>query len=424
MKICFVNLPVRTSAPPNNVPLGIYYLGTDLKQQGYDVVYVDLNLYRPEITLENAFSLIPVDCDIYCLSGLITTFKWQAALAKKIKAEIGKPIISGGGLASNLKEKLLDFIPELGIVFSGEGETSLGCLLRDLPETRLVFTPAVCDNLALVPDWENVVGIETYIRNPIWGGVAKNSSYIPFQMLRSLNMVTSRGCPFGCMFCSKDACGGRNYRTRTAEHVALEFNKLVTTYHLDFIGFVDDNMTADKARLRHMSNYPLLAKWGCHSRFDAFNNEQDLIDIKALGCEYLGFGGESANKEILASMRKNNNPEHMIRVLGWCRKTGVHPNVTWMMGWPGETRAQVRETAQFILQYAPENKNLFVATAYPGTGLWDMVESQVLGKYGNLRNYVEQLGDATLPVMNYSAMPDEEFNEVVAMVRSGELESL
>ena len=114
----------------------------------------------------------------------------------------------------------------------------------------------------------------------------------------------------------------------------------------------------------------------------------------------------------------------MIRVLGWCRKTGVHPNVTWMMGWPGETRAQVRETAQFILQYAPENKNLFVATAYPGTGLWDMVESQVLGKYGNLRNYVEQLGDATLPVMNYSAMPDEEFNEVVAMVRSGELESL
>jgi len=415
MKICLINCPIRTNAPPNNVPLGIYYLGAALKQHEIEVKYVDLNIYRPEVTRDVAFMNIPPDCDIYGISGLITTFKWQKDIAEYLGKNTKAKIISGGGLASNIGGELLEWIPFLDEVFTGEGEnTLLAWLGIDTVYDKIDEIPE--------PDWDSVEGLETYIANPIWGGEAKNSSYTPFRMSRSLNMISSRGCPFSCKFCSKLACGGNNYRPRSAESVADEFNGLVLGHSLDFIGFVDDNLTASLSRLDSLRKHILFAKWGCHSRFDAFRSESDVKVIRDMGCVYAGFGGESANPYILKAMDKRNDPEHMKQVIEWCRRNGIHPNVTWMIGWPGETREQMRETAQFILQFAPENKNIFVATSYPGTELWEMTKGKILSVFPSVRDYVEQLGDATLPVMNYSALSDDEFIDITTMIKNGRLD--
>jgi radical SAM superfamily enzyme YgiQ (UPF0313 family) len=429
MKVVVINCPVRCAAPPTNIPLGIYCVGASIKRSFPDdtVVYVDLNLHRPELLASQAADLLP-EADLYLLSGLITTYRWQKTLCKLIRTKFpGKPIVSGGGLASNIGGELIGWIGCDGIAI-GEGEDIAPAIRAHAAagHVRRVYKsdPPVIDRLPEFP-WDDVQGIETYIGNPIWGGAAKNSSATPFEMKRSINIVASRGCPHACRFCSRQMLGGRKYRAKPGKDLAKDVLALVDKYNLDFVGLTDDNFVA------HPRNAVEFAKaiggrvrWGCHSRFDEMDDPELIGQFAAGGCVYVGFGGESANVEILAAMNKKNDPEQMVRVLGMCRLAGIHPNATWMWGWPGETREQVRETAQFMLRYAPENKSLFAATAYPGTSLWDEVEMLVLDQFGSVENYVAQLGDATKVVINLSGMSGEEFAEVRGHIERGELEQV
>lgn len=429
MKIAIINCPVRTDAPANNVPLGIYFVGASIKRAYPDaeVKYIDLNLYRPEITLAQAADKIP-DADLYMISGLITTYKWQKAICNIIRTNHpGKLIISGGGLASNIGPELRGWIG-CDSVAIGEGEYIAPAIVAHaeaghLREMYKSAPPAIND----LPDfpWDDVVGIHNYIQNSIWGEDAKNSSATPFEMKRSINIVASRGCPFSCRFCSRQMLGGRKYRAKPGVDLAKEVLALVEKYNLDFVGLTDDNFVANAENARAFARaIGGKVKWGCHSRFDEMDDPELLRDFRDGGCVYVGFGGESANKDILEDMHKQNDPEQMARVLGMCRLAGIHPNSTWIHSWPGETREQLRETAKFILRYAPENKSMFAATAYPGTGLWDDVKMLVLEKFGSTEKYVEQLGDATKNIINFSGMSGGEFDEVRGYIEAGELEKI
>ncbi len=433
VKALLINMPIRTNARPANLPLGIYYVGRALQDAGMEVGYLDLNLLRgSDLTIPHVRSLLAGKAaDVYMLSGLITTLRWQEHVCKAIRLLWpGTPIVSGGGLATNIGSTLRDWLG-IDTACFGEGELLAPALLDDL----FAGVPHMCYSsekpdvdVIAEPIWDDVDGLETYIKNPIWGCDAKNSSSTPFTMKRSMNLVVSRGCPYDCKFCSKDALGGRTYRTMSPERIVDLVARLQEKYNLDFIGFTDDNLLVKRAHAeklcKELIETGLPLKWGCHARFDECADPEFLEMLYRAGCRYIGFGGESANKGILASMRKGNDPGVMRHVLDRVRKAGIHPNVTWMMGWPGETREQVRETAQFILKYAPENRSMFVATAYPGTELWDEVKEKILAKFGTLRAYVEQLGDATKPVVNLSAIPDDEFLEVRGLIDAGELEKI
>ena len=432
MRIAIINMPCRLHAAPNIVPVGIYHVGAAIKRArpADEIVYLDLNLIRPSTKHTLAVSLKPVlDCDVFLLSGLITTLDYQRDVAEIIREE--KPmafIVCGGGLATNCPSETLDWV-SADVAYVGEAESGIGEML-DRYESESEWLIEVwhgqpvdrLDDFTI--DWDDAVGLAQYIPAPIWGRAANNSSATPFDMKRSLNMITSRGCPMSCKFCSRDATGGRNYRMRSAESVVAETKMLVDKYDLDFIGYVDDNMLVNSTRnqaiaagLREIEGF----RWGCHARFDLPMG--DLLALAASGCQYIGFGGESANRDILKAMDKHNDPERMIEVLNRCRDLGIHPNVTWMMGWPGETIEQVRDTVRFILEHAPENKRLFVATAYPGTDLWREVQHQILGTY-RLLDYVRALDDATEPLMNYTAMDDVVFHDLAKKAAAGRLEEM
>ncbi len=440
MKIRIWNMPVRVSAAPNNVPLGVWAVvaAIEAEERHVSIEVQDLNQYRPSVPLDSLHSYIaakPVDLEMF--SGLITTFKSQRHLANVIRGVNPKAkIVSGGGLATNIGEELCDWIP-IDAVCIGEGDIIAPRIVRDARCDGLsgglqkVYhgIPADMDKLAPI-DWDRIGGIELYIRNPIWGAAAKNSSATRYPMKRSMNFVSSRGCPHSCKFCSRDTLGGRNYRAMSPRAIGEQILNLLERYTLDWIGFVDDNFLARPYReiselLSWLSRFHEFgATWGAHSRFDAVDDAWLLDRLHDGACRYLGFGGESANEEILDSMNKHNKPEQMMRVIEMCREAGIHPGVTWMMGWPGETRLQVRDTAQFILSHAADNKCMFVATAYPGTELWEMVKDKILDKFGSVQAYVEQLEDATKPVINFSAMSDSEFAEVRAHIDAGALEKI
>ncbi len=447
--VAIVNLPLREGAEPNTPPQGPGLLAARLRQYGASVSLIDLNGYRivddeaqrrrlpygRHLSETEATGLIAryLNRDgepaIIALSGMITTLRWQARVARicrQLAPEIF--LVSGGGLATEIGETLFSWIPELDAIALGEGDEIIltigqevklareqgGLNWRESLAPRLVYqgiSPSCLDDLPF-PAWDlleqDVDGwrlLEDYIRTPVWGGgTTNNSSATPFTMERSLTTVSSRGCPYNCAFCWRGTQGQRRYGNRSAENLIEEARWLHSRYRLDFLGFPDDNFAVDEKRLTILADrFPAEVglRWGTHTRLDEADNRLALM-AKA-GCVYIGFGAESASAKVLARMNKGgftlkrglvkingySFPHTMVAGVRRCRDIGIHGNCTWIMGYPGETLVdlktsvafilwQIKEATQGLVSGTPEhdqatasvNQKMFVATAYPGTAMF------------------------------------------------------
>ena len=435
VRVLFVNMPIRATAPPNNLPLGPALMAANLETKGIETQILDLNLHRPQLTLEQLDEVVASlgQWDVVAFSGLITTYKWQKPLAKMFRKHMPDTyLVSGGGLATDLKDMLMDWAPEIDAVCTGEGDDEIFNIVEDArlglggQRPRKSYGGTIVRGLDDLPfpAW-HLVDMETYLASPVWGKAAQNSSVTPFEMHRSANTVSSRGCPFACTFCDRNMTGGRNYRFRSAENVAEEVRLLIEKYDIDFMGFVDDNFMVSKKRIKalHPIFKAMNIKWGCHGRLDEADPET-LELMSDAGCVYIGYGAESADPGTLLAMRKKITPDQMHRAIRDTKAAGIHPNCTWIAGYPGETREQLRNTAQFIMEHDLGNRNMFMATAYPGTDMFHVVKDKVLGNYDTFESYVHELDDATKFMVNFSAMDDSEFGEVRELIAAGHLDKV
>lgn len=437
MNVLFINMPIRLSAKPNIVPTGVGILTSLIKQMGHNCQVLDLNRFRPALSISQVKEQLlsySVNFEMVLLSGMITTLRWQQNIARLVREVYPETcLISGGGLASDFDSVMFSWIPELDATVQGEGEPVLPHLIENFASIRgskRIFGPEIVTDLKVIPpvDWESF-DMAMYLQHPIWGSGAGNASWTPFQSKRSINLISSRGCPYKCNFCDRKATGGWKYRIYSAEKILAEVRSVIDRFQVDFIGFVDDNFLSNKARLVDL--LPEMEKigitWGCHGRLNEV--DEDLAGrLRRAGCVYIGFGGESADPYVLKRMNKKNKPEEMSRAVRACQKHNITPNCTWIMGYPGETRESLRRTARFILDHGLSQKNMFVATAYPGTNLFEEVKDKIFNVYETLEEYVLDLDDATKflgrndRMLNYSEMSDTEFLECRGYVERGELE--
>jgi radical SAM superfamily enzyme YgiQ (UPF0313 family) len=271
---------------------------------------------------------------------------------------------------------------------------------------------------------------------------------------------------------------------RTCEHIAKQIRSYVDKYNLDFVGFPDDNFAVDKRRIKRMvsvfKEYDLdQIRWGTHTRMD--EADERLIDMSASGCVYIGFGAESASEHTLKNMNKggfilkngltptiiNGNtyqfPTTMVNAIKNCKSTGIHPNCTWIMGYPGEELQHLKTSVAFILwqrdfwrdgltpntsEYElatlAVNQKMFTATAYPGTAMWNVVRPNLqehfgisFDKFGDpvcddaFHNYVLELDDATKVLnnkdgnpVNFGSMSLEQFLEAREYVDNDQIEKV
>lgn len=439
MKILLLNMPIRVGAAPNIVPTGVGILARMLEDAGHLCDVLDLNIHRPEVTAEQVAGFLRDNresYDLVGLSGMITTLRWQKIVARLVRDRWDDCcLVSGGGLASDFGADLFAWVPELDVVVRGEGEEPLLKVVGDIDtfkSSRVVLGPEIVDDLDRVPGvaWEKF-DMEVYLGHAVWGLGASNSSWTPFAMKRSINLISSRGCPYNCNFCDRHTTGDRNYRLCSAGRLLRDVGEVMEIFQVDFIGFVDDNFISDKKRLREF--LPLIERtgirWGCHGRLNEID-EALAKDLRAAGCVYIGFGGESADSYVLQRMNKKNDPSQMSRAIKACQEAGITPNCTWIMGYPGETRESLRRTARFIVDHGLSQKSMFVATAYPGTHFFTEVRDKILTVYGGLERYVLDLDDATKVLehdgrlLNFSAMSDTEFQECRSYIENGELERI
>ena len=425
LSITFINMPLREAARPNVPPEGPGLLAAISERYGATAHIIDLNGYRVvdadsekrglpngrHLTYQEAEDLFLKHLsnvgaqDVVAFSGKITTLRWQEVMAKVVKKHLPNCfLVSGNGLATEIKTGLFKWIPELDAIGRSEGDNIVPLILndakliKDLGLSRALKSsklspfyigeidgahrfqyegdrPSNLNDLPY-PSWHLLESdpygynlLEDYINTPVWGLAANNSSATPFDMKRSLTTVSSRGCPYACAFCYRGAQGERNYGMRSCDHIAKQVRDYVDKYDLDFIGFPDDNFAVDKRRIKRMvpvfKQYGLdKVRWGTHTRMD--EADERIYDMAESGCIYIGFGAESADPNTLHSMKKRgfilknglttkkvngknyDFPTTMVTAVENCRKAGIHGNCTWIMAYPGETLEHLKTSVAFI----------------------------------------------------------------------------
>ncbi len=423
MKTLLINSPIRLDAEPNCIPYGLATIAAVLRAQGFHVEIYDVNALRPSKE-EISKSLKDMTWDLVGLSGLITTYKFQKWLIPELKAMNPEaPVISGGGLATSNNKLLFQNSP-LDVAVIGEGEKTMlewclafagGLEWRNIPgicyqENGSLVTTSKRGNIQDLdsvpfPSW-HLLPMEVYLKHPIWGDAAYNSSGFrdDVSVTRSMNVISSRGCPFSCNYCYH-LFGRSNYRLRSAQNVVDEIEALVDQYGVDFIGFVDDNMMASEKRLiefcdlMERKQFPLT--WGCHGRVTSARD--DLLKRMAdTGCVWIGYGIESGSQKILDAMNKKAKVEQAKQAVIETRKAGIYPNTTFIFGYPGETRQTIQETINFKRELALECGSFF-ATPYPGAPLYD----EVKGRIEDEEAFICSLGNATDFSVNLTNFDDK-----------------
>jgi radical SAM superfamily enzyme YgiQ (UPF0313 family) len=429
IKVLFINMPLRESARPNTTPEGPLLLATRLQAKyGVDVTIIDLNAYRisdataqargllygRHMTHTEAADLIRRhiahhgEPRLVALSGKITTLKWQGEIARIIRSIMPDAfIVSGGGLATELKAGLFAYIPELDAAAHSEGDDVIVKIVYDAKIIRDLGMNVAISSGKLSPYYIGIVNgrhrflyagdrprnldelphadlellnhdvdgnpvLDWYLGAPAWSAIANNSSAAPWRdgdVVPKTTSVSSRGCPFGCKYCFRKTQGERNWGIRSAQHIMRELEEHVTRYGIKFHGFPDDNFAVTLGRIREMNN---LVPWGTHTRLDevAGLNETTRGTAETMaraGCRYIGFGPESASPKVLTAIGKGGHtltngftnvlvggeshkfPTSMIVGIQNAAHVGIHGNCTWICGSPTETLDDVKESVRFML---------------------------------------------------------------------------
>ncbi|MDW7739127.1 MAG: radical SAM protein [Bacillota bacterium] len=344
--------------------LGLPILATQLKNKGYDV----------EIYMGTADSL-PMEkllaADLVGISTTTATCREAYQIAGLLRTN-NIPVVIGGIHATFLPEEALKFAD---YVVRGEAEETFLPLIQSIEENKLKH------DIPGISYWCN--GEE--IHNP--GSEIKidmDSFPIPdlslfngHSKLRTIPVMTSRGCPFSCTFCCVTEMFGRRYRHRCTESVLQELER----YEGKNIFFCDDNFTANpgltKELLRGIIDRGIkLNRWGAQVRVDAARDEELLSLMKLSGCGIVYIGFESINPETLKDFQKQQTIEDIEKAINCFHNHGIRIHGMFVFGGEADTVDTIRQTKDFALQNRIDSIQFMTLTPFPGTAFYDKLEKE------------------------------------------------
>jgi anaerobic magnesium-protoporphyrin IX monomethyl ester cyclase len=370
-------------------PLGTLYAVSYLRQHGYEVALFDAMLAESEdewaqaldehqptyaILYEDNFNYLSKMCLLRMREAAFT----MIAMAKSR----GCTIILCGADATDHHEIYL--AKGADFVLIGEGEETLVELLNQLSigqdtshlpglgsrQTSNVKRRADIADLDQLPfpAWD-LVNVEKY--RSIW---LKRHGYF------SMNMVTTRGCPFHCNWCAKPIWGQR-YHSRSPENVAAEMMWLQETYQPDHIWFADDILGLKPGWLPRLAD-ALQAKgclipFKCLSRADLLTREGEVDALARAGAQTVWMGAESGSQKILDAMDKGTRLEQIHEAARRLKRAGIRVGFFLQFGYPGETREDIEKTLQLVRDCEPDDIGISVSYPMPGTKFYEAVREQL-----------------------------------------------
>ena len=354
--------------------LGTAYLASYVRKYGG---YSDLVLSEAgqKLTSEQIALVKP---DIVGISSVTQNFDIAESVAKKIKKELDVPIIVGGKHISALPSTLSK---TFSIAVIGEGEETFLELLRAYESHGL-------ENSKL----ENLNGIaykkDDKVRVTPRRKLIEPLDKIPFPARDllditkdNLHMLTSRGCPYHCVFCASAAFWQRA-RFNSAGYVVSEIKHLVETYHADNINLLDDLFIANKKRLMEIAQ--LIKTEGLHNKVSfTCLARANLVDVnivsvlKHINVTTVNMGLESGCEKTLNFLKCGSvKVKQNMNAVNLLKRYGFHVVASFVIGVPGETWDDSMETLQFLKKARLNDGETYVLLPYPGTQLWNMAKQQ------------------------------------------------
>lgn len=393
MKILLVN---PRDSPTNELfsdadgitaPLGLAYIAAYLRQHGFkEVKLIDANILKlNDDELKNAVNDFSPDVvGVGCLTPTIFNALNVVRIVKEIKKSVYT--VFGGAHASAVPEEVLED-KNVDIVVRGEGEETMLALVKAISDKKPLSTVrgisykngsnAIIAN----PDRPLIKDLDS-ISFPAWDLLPMDKYYLPATrkgvLGKSATVLTSRGCPFNCIFCSK-AVFGRTIRYRSPENIINEVEILKNKYNVREILFVDDTISLDKDRMielcKLMIDKNLGISWECHSRVDAVTD--DLLKyMKQAGCRGIAFGIESGSPKMLENIDKRITLEQAMNAIKLCRKHKITSLCSFMFGNPGETKDTAKKTIDFAKKLDPDFANFFALVPLPGSRVFKIAREK------------------------------------------------
>jgi len=376
MRILLVQHAIENS---DAYPLSLGYVAAALRQTGHEVDFLDLALEdgKPVQTL-----LRRVEEDepqAIGFTAMTPQYNECLRLVSKVRPHLpGIPIILGGHHANALPEEVLrDGTADVVVV--SEGERTAPDLVSKLEKGGdLNSVPGIAfldqqGNFVQTQPREQVANLDE-IPYPPWEILRPEMYRGRMRGLKTANLLTSRGCPYQCVYCYRGPAGGPRVRARSVENVLEEISRLYWDHEIGAFGFRDDIFTLDMDRTRALCDAIVAEKikifWDCETRVDRV--DLDLLkQMKRAGCVCVDFGVESGSEEILKKLRKKASKDEARKAFQYCHKVGLPTRAFFLLGTPWETPQTVEETISFAKEIRPTISVFFLAMPYPGTELRD-----------------------------------------------------
>src|SRR5208283_4861068 len=413
MKVLLINPPQvfypGSDQPAGNLPLGLMYIAAVLEKAGYkteilDAFMSDGKFLKNGETINVGMPFEHIKQEIYSrkpnIVGVAGPFTCQIENSVKISnlaKQVDQSILTvvGGPHVTTVPKEFLEEAKNVDVAVTGEGEYTmldlaqyfegkkqlneiLGVAYRRDGEVAVNPSRPFIENLDELPyPAYDLVDMEQYLS-------PKKIGYRSFRD-RAISMITSRGCPFNCCFCSVHLHMGKGFRAHSANYVLNHIQYVVEKFDVKNIFFEDDNLTLDLARFEAICDGLIIKKtaigWETPNGVRADCLDLNLLKkMKKSGCKSVFFGVESGDQQILDNVIcKNLDLNRVVEVAKICKDIELKTGAFYIIGFPGEKKENMQKTVDFALKLKRDydvGMHLFMATPSYGTRLYEECKSK------------------------------------------------
>jgi len=319
--------------------LGLWYISNALKQKGHQVTIIDMGLGDQ----------ISKGADVYGVTGTSAQVLQIKNIADQLRQEQGLKVI-GGPHATLCPSEMLDI--GFDTVVQHEGEE----VICDVVESRTVGIVKAA----------RITNIDHLFPNR----TQQKRYYYNIDGRPAVTMITSRGCPGNCAFCSKEVVGNR-YISRSTDSVMSEVDSIILDGYQAIL-FFDDTIMLNRSRLEALCD-EIRARdilWRCFARSDQVD-PMIMTKMYQSGCREIGIGIESGSQQILDNIHKHETVEQHKRCISLAHEAGLRIKAMLIVGLPGESWDTIRETDQFLEETKPNSLDISILMVYPGTAIYN-----------------------------------------------------
>ena len=389
MKIILTYPPIQKNPlfPLNNVlpPLGIAYLSACLKEAGYDAMAVDMSTWE----WNKVAHFIERERPDVLGASCFTDTRHQAFEVLRIAKRVcpGVTTLIGGPHATFLDEQILSNY-HADIVVRGESELTIVKLMKFLSHGQKI------ERVDGITFKRNNEIIRTKTRNFIsdlnslplpdysffdmkdYRDHNKKSVYSSDKGIGKIwgSIITSRGCPFSCQFCSSSSFWGHCWRGRSAKSIVDEM-KMLVDLGVEYLSIADDNFLFDQRRVidicKRMIEKRIKIPFFCEGRVN--NQTRECMQwLKKAGCDLVLFGVESGSPTILKEIDKKITPEQATAAFKMAKEAGLRVGCFLMIGNPNESDKTIKETEDWLDKADIDFPSVALTRVYPNTRLYSL----------------------------------------------------